>query len=157
MAIDALLALLIAHQGAFTRTLMLEPSGGELHVVVHASITGKKKELLMFLDEQTRDRMMYERALGDVRLMAGSATVAVENVEVKSRYDGALEVMIHATARIRGSDVSVETAADADPIDLIVLPGDRPVLRATRGAKSGWIKAKMGSGDRIRWTMLVER
>ena len=154
----ALLALAIAHQGAYQRSLSLEPAGAEVHVLVHASLTGDdRKEIWLRMDTKTRDSIFVERALAGVKLLAGSEAVALENIEVKVKVDGPIEVMIHAVARIPGGDVSVETAADAEPIDLVVLRGNRPVLRATRGAKSGGIQAKMGAGDRIRWTMLVER
>jgi hypothetical protein len=159
MAIDcALLLLFLAHQGQVTRTLMLEPAGDELHVVVHVSVTGEaRKRSLMILDAEARRALLIQRALDGVRLLAGTATVAVTNVEVKTKQEGPIELMLHGTARIRGGDVSVVTATDADPIDLVVLPGNRPVVRATRGAKSGGLKTRMGAGDRVEWLMLVDR
>jgi hypothetical protein len=149
-----LLALLIAHQGEFNRTLMLEPAGDALHVVVHVSITGEAKRSLSMLTPKKRESVLLQRALDGVRLFAGSSTVAIEGVEVKAKD---AELMIHGTARVPGGEVAVETAANADPIDLVVLPGNRPVVKASRGAKSGGLSAKMGPGDRVRWQMLVGR
>lgn len=166
MDIDAaLLALLFAHQGEFARTLMLEPAGEVLHVVVHAKVTGEdRRRSLGLLDATTRRSLLVERALEGVRLFAGTTSVSVENVEVKTELEGRLEVMVHGTARIgagvragqTAGDVSVETAVNADPIDLVVLPGNRPVVRASRGAKSGGLRTRMGPGDRVRWQMLVD-
>jgi hypothetical protein len=156
--VTELLALLVAHQGQLTRTLMIEPAGDVLHVVVHVSVTGEeRKRALMMLDPKVRESSLARRALDGVRLFAGTASIALDGAEVKTKVGGAIEVMIHGTARAAGGELSVETAEDADPIDLVVLPGNRPVVRATRGAKSGGLKAKLGAGDRIRWLMLVDR
>lgn len=150
-----LCALLVAHQGQFTRTLMFEPAGEVLHVIVHVKITGEERQqALRMLKTKALEQVLVQRALDGVRLFAGTSSVAIEGVEVKTKVKAPIELMIHGTARTLGAELAVETAADADSIDLVVLPGDRPVLRATRGAKSGGLKAKLGSGDRIQWVML---
>jgi hypothetical protein len=159
MGIDcAVLALLIAHQGQLTRTLMLEPAGDVLHVIVHLKVTGRERqEALRMLEKKNLESVLAQRALAGVRLISGTSSIAVEGIEIKSKLAEPIELMIHGTARLFRTELGVETAANADPIDLVVLPGDRPVLRATRGAKSGGLKAKMGAGDRVEWVMLVDR
>ncbi len=157
-AVLALGALLAAHQGQFTRTLMIEPAGEIAHVILHVQVTGEeRKRSLLLMERKQVEAVLAQRALDGVRLLTGTATIAMEGVELKTRLDGVVEMMIHGTFRLRGPELAVETAADADPIDLVVLPGDRPVGRATRGATGGGLKAKMGAGDRIRWWMLVDR
>lgn len=148
---SALLAVLIAHQGQFARTLMLEPAGGVVHVVVHLSVSGEeRKRALSILDRKRLESLLAQRALDGVRLMSGTSSVSVDAVQIKTALEGGMALMIHGTARVSGPDLAVVTAANADPIDLVVLPGDRPVVRATRGARAGGLKAKMGPSDRIR-------
>jgi hypothetical protein len=152
---SALLALLFAHQGQFTRTLMIEPADGVLHVIVHVKVTGEERQrMLSMLKQKALESVLVQRALDGVRLYAGTSSVAIEGAEIKSKAGPPIELMIHGTARPKNAELAVETAADADSIDLVVLPGDRPVLRATRGAKTGGLKARLGSGDRIEWVML---
>lgn len=167
MGTSYLLALaLLAHQGKVTRTLMVEPSGDRLHVVVHVKVSGTDRRRVMFgildgnrdgrLDGRERKRfeaMMLERGLEGLRLYAGTATVALEGVQVKSKVEESFEVMVHGTAPA-GDRVAVETSPTAEPLDLVVLPGTRPPVSPSRGrVRGGTLKVRVGSGDKVAWAM----
>lgn len=167
MGVRFVLALaLIGHQGKVTRTLMIEPSKDRLHVVVHVKMSGtdRRRVLLRILDRNRNGRLdgsekkrfestMLERGLAGIRLYSGTATVALEGVEVKSEVEEAFEVMLHGTVTAKDT-AAVETTPTAEPLDLVVLPGTRPPRSSSRGRiRGGTLKVRVGSGDRVEWRM----
>lgn len=123
--------------------------------------------------------MLVERLFDGVRLDAEvatatdaatpSATVArldleglrsSENLEAKLKVPvGAgdpVELMVHGRVRLpaRTGRLAVVTDADAELLDLRVLRGARPVIRASRGrVKEGGFSIDLGAGDSVRWSM----
>jgi hypothetical protein len=152
MAIE-LFCVLIAHQGAVKRSLLLEPNGAELHVVVHVKATGDdRRRTLEALPPKQRQAFLVERGLDGLLLRVGTGTVALERVEVKT--DGA-EVMLHGVVPLSSAELRIETTGRAEPMDVVVLPGTHRVGRASRGLrKNGGLAVSMGPGDGVSVTLV---
>jgi hypothetical protein len=150
--------------------MYLEHSGArDLQVLVELRVpSGDSRRALAQLADANHDgkiddaeqkhmrRLLALRALDGVSIAAGTATVSIENVETKLRVDGELgpvDLAAHGVARLpmRARALTVTTSATGDPLDLVVLPGNRPPVETDRGTlQAGRMKASLGIGDRAR-------
>jgi hypothetical protein len=156
-----------AHKRAVRRALFLETAGkNELHVVLAIRIPGGERRRAFDLyadanhdgryseEERAQVRsMLAARALDGLSIRSATAAIALAGLEIKDKIEaeeGTIEVMLHATATFRGTELSVSTSNIGDPLDLLVLRGSRPVLKATRGkVENGGVKTALGLGDRV--------
>jgi hypothetical protein len=161
-----------AHKLEIKRTLVLEPSGEhDLQILIALRVpSGAPRKTLSVLADQNHDgrvddreekamrRLLAIRALDGIRLLAGTSSVAIDNMETKLKVDGGegpVDLAVHGVAHLpaQPGDVAltVATAVVGDPLDLVVLPGNRPVMGSDRGqARDGGLKVTLGQGDRAR-------
>jgi hypothetical protein len=164
-----------AHKLVIKRTLMLEPSGAhDLQILVMLEVpSGPPRKALAELADANHDgsidageerhmrQLLAVRALDGIRIVAGTSTLAIDNVETKlkiGRSDAPVVLAVHGVAALPGLTLSITTALEGDPLDLEVLPGNRPVSWTERGTiKGGGFKASLGLGDRARFGLVEAR
>jgi hypothetical protein len=161
-----------AHKLVVQRTLYIEPSGArDLQIVLKLHVpNGDSRKSVEVMADADHDghvnegemkalrRTLALRALDGLKLVAGTTTLAVDNVETKIRFDrqdGPVDLMLHAVARLPSEEalaIDVSTSPGADELELIVLAGTRPALATDRGSVDrGGFHAKLGQGDRVTW------
>jgi hypothetical protein len=156
-----------AHKRAVRRALMLETAGANtLHVIVAIRIpSGERRRAFDLLADADHDgaysdqerravkKMLAARAIDGLALRTSTAALSLRDVEVKEKIEageGPIEVMLHATAPLAGSELAITTSNVGDPLDLLVLSGSRPLVSSSRGkVENGGVKAEMGTGDRV--------
>lgn len=150
------------------RAVFLESAGArELHVLVGLRVPeGDARRSLEVLADRDLDgalsgpelrrveQVLATRALDGLVLRAGTSTLALSGVEVKLKREprGPVEVMLHAVASLPPAPVRlvVSTGPGGDPVDLVVVPGSRPIRAATSGDRSGGgLKVTLLRNDRV--------
>lgn len=162
-----------AHKLAVKRTLLIEPEGGRgLHVLLALHVPGgrPRRGLSLLFDTNHDGRIsglesdalrstLTRRALDGLVLCSGTGTVAFGGLAVKDRIqegDGPIDLVIHGVAELpAGPDrhaLSLTTALAGDPLDVVVLPGTRPVVEASSGRlERGQLKIALRPGDFVSW------
>jgi hypothetical protein len=162
-----------AHKLEVQRTVYLEPAAShDLQIVIKLHVpSGDPRRTIDVLADANHDghvsdqemtalrRTLAIRALDGIRILADTSTLSADNVETKIRFDGAdgaVDLMVHAAARLPERDravrLAVTTTLDADPLELVVLSGTRPVIESDRGrVVNGAFTARVGKGDRVIW------
>jgi hypothetical protein len=171
VAASALALPAYAHKTRVTRMLMIEPAdGGELQVIIALKVPSgdARRALEVYVDVDRDGRlgegemreleaMLISRALDGIAIHTETSTLTLGGLEVKTKADprdGPLEVMVHAVAVLPNKErsLAVTTSSLGDPLDLVVLPGVRPVVHTMRGrAAKGGFTASLGRGDRVGW------
>lgn len=178
LPLAALLAAVLAapavaegHAGKVERTLLLEPAGEELQVLLHLEIRGRDRRQAMFLladadrdgrlspaEEGELERVLAGRALDGVRLWLGEAALVLEGVRAKVRFeeDGPAALALHGRAVLPpgATRLAVSTEPSGEPLKLMILPGTRPPQGLTRGRRRGpGVEVALGPGDRVAWRL----
>lgn len=162
-----------AHDKKVQRTVALEPSQAELHVLVSLRIpSGPARAAMFALADSDRDgmlgpkeravleRAMIGRALGGLMLVVGTATRTLDGAESKLSVldpESPLELLIHGTAPLPPAPVTVrlKSVESGEAIDVEVLAGDRPLLSSSRGKlKRGKLKTVLGRSDAL-WIRIL--
>jgi hypothetical protein len=169
-ALSGIAGIAEAHKRSVRRALFLETANTrDLHVIAAIRIpSGDARVAFNLLADTDRDgkysdkerarvrSMLAGRALDGIRIFTGTTAVSLGAIEAKEKIepgDGVVEVMIHAKTSIPekvGAELSVTTTSIGDPLDLMVLPGSRPVESSSRGRiEGGGFKAELGQSDRV--------
>ncbi|MEQ9500363.1 MAG: hypothetical protein RIT81_26040 [Deltaproteobacteria bacterium] len=167
-------ALAFAHTGGVERSLALEASKDRLHVLAHVEVSGKRRiETWVRLVDVNHDgrlskaeraeleRRLVAQALDGIRVFVGSSTVAIEGGQsaLKLERGQPIALMVHGSAPLppRARDLAVTTRPGGAPLKLLVRPGTRPVVKASRGAPSkGGLSVEMKAADRVSWRIAGE-
>jgi hypothetical protein len=156
-----------AHKIRVQRVLHLEPAGAELHLLVHLKVPSGEAARAVWLlargDRAEIERALVARALDGVVLAVGGATVAIARPEVKLRADRPgepIELMLHGTVPLGSPRLALEQRTTADPLEVLLLPGTRPVCAATRGRWKPKERVHaltlLGPNDRVAWALAPE-
>jgi hypothetical protein len=162
----------LAHKTSVHRSLMLEVSDRELHVIVALRIPSgnarRALELTLDVDRDGRltgaelrrlESVLLARALDGLALYVDGSTKAVGRPEVKTKTDprdGPIELMVHGVVEVPAgrTALAVTTGGSGDPLELMVLPGTRAPQEPSRGTSiAGGFRASLGRGDRVDWTI----
>jgi hypothetical protein len=161
----------LAHKKKVARSIKLEPTRDALYVWVALEVpAGRGKDTLVALADTRHDgtldaaehkqleRTLAVRALDGVALWVDGATRALDAAELKLSApmagDAPLQLVIlgHVPLGPAPARVGVTTVTVGDPIELGVLPGERPVLSASRGTVvRGALDTVLGTPDRVSW------
>lgn len=160
-----------AHELDAQRALAIEPSEGQLHLLVRVELPSGKRATAVWLladadhdgrlsaaERRRLDLLMAERALAGVSLetvtATGAARLVLPDAEVKVRVGDTprdrIEALLHATVR-RPTRVALRVRLDASaaPLSVRVLDGDAP-LRPSRGVRAeGSVADVLRGGDAI--------
>jgi hypothetical protein len=160
-----------AHELDAKRALAIEPSDGQLHLLVRVEVPSGKRATAIWLladadhdgrlstaERRRLDLLMAERALAGVTLetvtATGAARLVLPDADVKVRAGDTprdrIEALLHASVR-RPTRVALRVRLDASaaPISVRVLDGDAP-LRASRGARAeGSVADVLHGGESI--------
>ncbi len=163
-----------AHDLDAQRALAIEPSEGQLHLLVRVELPSGKRAAAVWLvadadhdgrlspaERRRLELLMAERALAGITLETVTATGATRLVlpdaEVKVRVGDTprdrIEALLHAAVRrpVRAA-VRVRLSASAAPLSVRVLDGDAP-LRSSRGARAdGAVADVLRAGDALTLT-----
>lgn len=163
-----------AHELDAQRALAIEPSEGQLHLLVRVELPSGKRATAVWLladadhdgrlstaERRRLDVLMAERALAGVTLetvtATGAARLVLPDAEVKVRVGDTprdrIEALLHASVR-RPTRVALRVRLDASaaPLSVRVLDGDAP-LRANRGARGeGSIADVLRGGESLTLT-----
>lgn len=155
-----------AHQGQIRRTLMLEPAGLVLEVLVEVVVTGRERQAALFaLADQDRsgglqaselERIGHELALfglDQLEVQSGTTTLSLDGVETKVQAQPGQPIvaLIHGRLPLlKGRVLILETGKSAAPLTVRLLPG-APALRPSRGrpGKKGLIEVELGARDHL--------
>lgn len=158
-----------AHSGATTRTIALEPAQDRLHVLVHLEVRGTKRiEALTLMADANHDGRLSDperkvlenrlaiRALDGVRLLVDSSTVALDGLQAALKLEPAkpIALMVLGSTALPPNtrSLAVTTGAGAEPLKVMVRPGTRPVVRASRGRPAeGGLETDLKAADRVSW------
>lgn len=161
-----------AHDKKVQRTVALEPSQAELHVLVSLRIPSGPARAAMFaladsdrsgqLSSKERavlERAMIGRAMGGLMLVVGTATRTLDAAESKLSVldpESPLDLLIHGTAPLPKGPVTVrlKTVEAGEAIEVEILAGDRPLSASSRGRLTqGKLKTLLGESDGL-WVRL---
>src|SRR3989442_1647655 len=95
-------SIALAHKLTIKRTLFLEHAkGGDLHILVELRVpSGDSRRALAQLadadhdgkldaaEEKNMRRLLAVRALDGIKILAGTSTIAIDNLETKLKVDG---------------------------------------------------------------------
>lgn len=155
-----------AHQGQIRRTLMLEPAGPVLEVLVEVVVTGPERQAaLLTMADRDRDgalqaseleRVGQELALyglDQLQVWSGTTALSLEGVETKVQAGRGQPIvaLIHGRLPLSlGQGLILETGKSAAPLSVRIFPG-APALRASRGraGKKGLVELELGARDRL--------
>lgn len=155
-----------AHQGQLRRTLMLEPAGAVLEVLVEVVVTGRERQAALFaladrdrdgaLQPAELDRVGQELALyglDQLEVRSGTITLSLDSVETKVSANPGQPIVALVHGRLPlllGPVLILETGKSAAPMTVRILKG-APALRASRGrpGKNGLIEVTLGPRDRL--------
>lgn len=162
-----------AHTAKVSRSIKLEPTADTVVVWVSLKVPpGRAKETLVALTDSSRNGVLDDaekqrlqhtltgRALDGVALLVGGSTRALDQAQIKLSAplaaDAPLELVILGTIPLPPGPqtLALNVIRSGDPIELSLLPGERPVTRTSRGAISGGgVETILGTPDRIHWTV----
>lgn len=155
-----------AHQGQIRRTLMLEPAGAVLEILVEVVVTGRERQAaLLALADRDRDGVLQalelERVgqelalygLDQLQVRSGTTALSLDDVETKvlASPGKPIVALIHGRLPLLlGRVLILETGKSAAPLTVRILPG-APVLQASRGrpGKKGLTELELGARDRL--------
>ncbi len=162
-------AIAHAHSGGVDRTVAVEATGDRIHVLVHLEVSGAKRiEALTLMADADHDgrlsdaeraaleRRLAGRALDGIRLSVDSSTITLEGVQtaLKLAPKQPVALMVHGAAPlpVKAETIALSTRAGAEPLKLMVRPGTRPVVEASRGRPArGGLQAELKGADRVSW------
>lgn len=157
-----------AHDKKVQRTVALEPSQAELHVLVSLRIpSGPARAAMFALADSDRsgqlspkeravlERAMIGRAMGGLMLVVGTATRTLDAAESKLSVldpESPLDLLIHGTAPLPPAPVTVrlKTLESGEAVEVEVLAGDRLLSASSRGkVKGATLKTVLGPRDEV--------
>ncbi|MCC7385655.1 MAG: hypothetical protein IT384_27650 [Deltaproteobacteria bacterium] len=158
-----------AHRPLVTRLLSLEPGeDGQLHCLVQLTLPPLlKRSHLTLVDRNVNGRLepaeraaltqiLAERAIDGVQVWAGTSSIALgrgrAELDVGATANDAAQLMLYAAAPLPAAQnrVEVRTGRISDALELVVLPGARPVMASSRGRIArGEARASLRADDRV--------
>lgn len=159
-----------AHRPLVTRLLSLEPGeDGKLHCLVQLTLPPLLKRSHVTLVDRNLNghlepaeraaltQILAERAIDGVQVWVGTSSLALgrgrAELDVGATANDAAQLMLYAAAPLPAelSRIEVRTGRISDALELVVLPGARPVTASSRGRIArGKARASLRADDRVR-------
>jgi hypothetical protein len=154
-----------AHDFPVLRSLLLEPAGGELEILVHLSVPAKKRAVILAFGDADHDglidakekasleSLLLVRALAGLEIFVDGRKISISKPSIKSRFDtNRVEVLVLGRVKIgkERTRLGIQTRPPGEKLDVRVLDGDRRVLPTKRAKRvDRGIGVSLGAEDEL--------